>query len=71
MKLDDLLTVLRSIPGVKKVISDGRLDVRQRGERNLLNVPYIEVVEEQVDLSEHTSDARKRGVAASARDITP
>ena len=69
MRLDDLVTVLEGIPSIKKVINDGQLLDRQHFDRNIQNVPYIEIIEDDLDYEDHSSDARLRQVSAQGRLI--
>ena len=69
MRLPDLVTVLEGIPSIKKVINDGQLLDRQQFDRNIANVPYIEIIEDDIDFEEHSSDARLRQVSAQGRII--
>ena len=69
MRLNDLVIVLEGIPSIRKVINDGQLLDRQQYDRNIQNVPYIEVIEDDLDYEEHSSDARLRRVSAQGRLI--
>jgi len=69
LRLDDLVAILEDMPSIKVVINDGQLLDRQQFDRNMDNVPYIEVIERDIDFSEHSSDDRIRRVTAEGRII--
>ncbi len=69
MRLPDVVTILQGMPSIKKVINDGQLLDRQQFDRNIANVPYIEIIEDDIDFEEHSSDARLRQVSAQGRII--
>jgi len=69
MRLDDVVTILEGMPSIKTVINDGQLLDRQQYDRNIANVPYIEIIEDDIDFEDHSSSARNRQVSAQGRII--
>jgi len=69
LRLDDVIAILEGVSSIKKVINDGQLLDRQQFDRNIANVPYIEIIEDDIDLEDHSSDARNRQVTAQGRII--
>jgi len=67
--LSDLITALESLSSIKKVIADGRFFETQGEDRNIVNVPYVEVNERDISYTEHSSTARNREVTAEGRVI--
>jgi len=59
-RIDDIVDVLEQASLFKKVFNDGNIYDKQKDQRHLLNVPYIELAESDIDMSEHTSTTRMR-----------
>ena len=69
MRLADIKTVFEAITEIKLVIADGRgIDNPKSGDRNLLNVPYVELIE-SFDYTEHSSTTRIRKGSITGRII--
>lgn len=69
MREDDLTTLFSSLSWVKAVFADGRLeDVPQKGNRNLMNMPYIEFVVDH-DYREHDTTSRMRRCVLNGRVV--
>jgi len=69
LRLPDLVAVLEGMPSIEKVIDDGELIDHQIKDRNIQNIPYIELIERDIGLEDHTSTSRNRQVTAEGRII--
>ena len=57
--LSEVAAVFLSATSVEKVFTDGRIfDDPNRGERTIYAVPYVEIIVDSVDDTEHSSSAR-------------
>ena len=68
--LTEVAAVFLSATSVKQVFTDGRLwDVPNKGERTIYAVPYVELVVDSIDDTEHTSSTRLERSTMSGRLI--